>query len=157
MARVRTMRDLLRQSKRMPNGCIEWQGPRNQKGYGQVTSDHGRSAHRVAWTLVRGPVGASIHVLHSCDNPPCVNVDHLRLGSNADNVRDKVKRNRTRKGARHPMTRLSEEDVVRIRKLAAGGATYASLGRRFGLHRSNIKRICDGESWDHLPDPKEGR
>ena len=72
------------------SACIEWTGSRNPKGYGQKKVG-GKTifAHRWAWEQANGPIPDGLHVLHTCDNPPCVNVDHLFLGTNADNVKDR--------------------------------------------------------------------
>lgn len=75
--------------------CIEWGGGRFRSGYGDAWHDgrHWR-AHRLTWELANGPIPDGLHVLHLCDNPPCVNIDHLRLGTPADNAADKVLRRR---------------------------------------------------------------
>lgn len=85
------------------DGCIEWAGTRTAKGYGQVTRDGQRMyAHRAAWIDAHGPIPDGLCVLHSCDNPPCVAVEHLHLGTYQDNAREMVERGRhfqTRKQA----------------------------------------------------------
>lgn len=73
--------------------CIEWQGTRQRKGYGIVGK---RGAHRVMFELVYGPIPDGLHVLHSCDNPPCVNPLHLHAGTNAQNQAEKAARGRAR-------------------------------------------------------------
>ena len=71
--------------------CIEWTGARSSNGYGR----HGkRYAHRMAWEQAHGPIPDGLVVRHSCDNPPCVNVEHLLLGTQADNVEDARARRR---------------------------------------------------------------
>lgn len=73
------------------NECWEWSGTRHSDGYGLVG---GCYAHRISEQIHHGPIGAGLHVLHSCDNPPCVNPAHLRTGTHSDNVRDAVERGR---------------------------------------------------------------
>lgn len=82
------------------DGCWSWRAARNPKGYG-VFSCEGRtvSAHRFSYELYNGPIPSGMVVRHKCDNPPCVNPDHLELGTQADNERDKINRGRYRNGA----------------------------------------------------------
>lgn len=83
-------------SKAMPNGdCLIWIAARNKEGYGRFQYQ-GKlwMAHRLAWTIKFGKIPDGLHVLHKCDNPPCINTDHLFLGSNADNILDKVSKGR---------------------------------------------------------------
>lgn len=81
-----------------PQGCWLWTGTTHRKGYG-LFSFHGKKilAHRVAMTLFGEEPAPGGLVLHSCDNPRCVNPSHLRLGSYADNALDRAKRDRSRK------------------------------------------------------------
>ena len=77
-----------------PNGCLEWTGAKGHKGYGQIWSGKQIRTHRLAWELANGPIPDGIHVLNHCDNPPCCNPEHLFLGTNADNVADKITKGR---------------------------------------------------------------
>jgi len=81
-----------------PTGCREWAGTTDKDGYGLIWAD-GKyvGTHRVAWTLVNGPIPPGIHVLHHCDNPPCCEAegtDHLFLGTHSDNMADKSSKGR---------------------------------------------------------------
>lgn len=80
------------------NGCWEWIFNKNHKGYGQLTK-HGKriKAHRLSYEAFHGPIPDGLMVLHSCDNPPCCNPAHLRVGTAKDNMADAVKRGRLRK------------------------------------------------------------
>lgn len=102
-------------------GCWNWQKSRNHKGYGLMSVKGVTSiAHRYSYAKYHGPIGRSL-VLHRCDNPPCVNPEHLYLGSHADNMRD-CRERRTRIG-------VVPDDKVRatIRKYKAGQATMQGL------------------------------
>jgi hypothetical protein len=75
--------------------CVEWTKFRLERGYG-LQKFHGKTrlAHRVAWMLAHGEIPDGLCVLHRCDNPPCINIDHLFLGTHADNVADKMAKGR---------------------------------------------------------------
>lgn len=94
-ARERLLMKFWLRAKLMESGCFEWQGTLREKGYGRLYH-LGRlgDAHRVAWELTRGPIPDGLYVCHKCDNPPCVNPDHLWLGTNTDNMRDMVRKGR---------------------------------------------------------------
>lgn len=84
---------------RKHTGCIEWHGAQTKDGYGIITfwKDGRRTsttAHRMAYEMAHGPVGEDICVMHSCDNPACVNVDHLSLGTQLDNIQDCISKGR---------------------------------------------------------------
>jgi hypothetical protein len=85
--------------------CWTWMGAADRDGYGRFHVPRGETdtAHRVAWRLTFGPIPDGLQVLHKCDNPPCVRPDHLYVGTNEDNVRDKVERGRQYNG-QHPRT-----------------------------------------------------
>lgn len=141
----------------MPSGCIEYASPRNFHGYGKI-SEGGRAgrdlmAHRVAWELANGPIPEGMYVCHKCDNPPCCNVDHLFLGSPADNMWDKVNKGRANaaRGEGHCKTPLTENDVRLIRDLySTGGYSTRQLGERFGISGVNIWKIVKRKSWKHI-------
>ena len=77
------------------DGCWIWLASRDRMGYGTFGFDGKvQKAHRVSYQLEIGPIPSGAHILHSCDNPPCVNPAHLRAGTRSDNMRDKVERGR---------------------------------------------------------------
>lgn len=83
-----------RVERRGPGECWEWTAHRLPKGYGVFGP--GVVAHRVAWEVAHGPIPDGLHVLHTCDNPPCCNPGHLRLGTPQDNVDDMMRKGRSR-------------------------------------------------------------
>lgn len=101
------------------------------------------------WTTCLDPKG--MQVMHSCDNPPCVNPHHLSVGTNADNVRDKVSKNRQYKpkGEKHPQAKLCEKDVLAIRK-SRGVITGRKLATQFGISEEYVYEIWTRQSWKHI-------
>ena len=100
MAGVSVAERLERRLVRQPGGCLEWTGYTNKDGYGKIRVK-GKSVgtHRVAWEIAHGPIPEGQDVLHHCDNPPCCDtVTCLFLGTNADNVADKMEKGRWRSG-----------------------------------------------------------
>ena len=135
--------------------CWEWLGRRDEKGYGRVgfNSRPNVGAHRVSWTLTHGDPGEQF-VLHRCDNPPCVNPDHLFLGTQADNNRDRHAKGRTGGfvGTRN-RAKTSPEDIADMRDLRRSGMTQQDIADRFGLSRGNVAKIVKGA----LPKHSRGR
>ena len=102
----------------MNNDCIEWAGYRDKDGYGQSpVTGKTRKAHRLAWEEANGPIPDGAYVCHSCDNPPCINANHLFLSTNAGNTADKMSKGRhgCGRGENHGMAKLTESDATQIR------------------------------------------
>lgn len=137
--------------RRGDDECWPWFAYRNPKGYGRsfvrVDGQVYVVPHRASWAIHHGPPGC-LHVLHHCDNPPCVNPKHLFLGTNEDNVRDRVAKGRTQKGHKHFKSHLTDADVRAIR---ASSESKAELGRKYGVTRATIAAILKRVTWKHLP------
>jgi len=89
--------------RREPEACWPWLAGTDAHGYGAISDDDGKiqKAHRVAWTLAKGPIPEGLEILHHCDNPPCCNYEKcLFLGTQAENVRDMFSKGRGRPGGR---------------------------------------------------------
>jgi hypothetical protein len=132
--------------------CWPWiAGMRNSDNYGCVRyEDRVEAAHRVAWRLSRGPIPDGLQVLHSCDNPRCVNPKHLFLGTNNDNVQDKVRKGRSYRacGEQSGTHKLTNDAVREIRrKYAQGEATHKQLAREFGVVEGTIGFVLREETW----------
>ena len=136
--------------------CWEWKACRFRLGYGSfVIAGRNQSAHRVAWELTHGPIPPGIHVLHTCDNPGCVNPGHLKLGTHRDNMRDRQVRGRHSRasrnvGERHPMSRLKATQVQEIRRQYELGTKQHELAHRYGVGRPYISMIVNRRVWRHL-------
>ena len=86
------------------------------------------------------------HVLHSCDNPPCLNPAHLSWGTNAQNRSESVDRGRHSRGEGHYAARLSDEEVLTIRHLVGDGWSQRSVAQAYGIDQSHVSRICSGKA-----------
>lgn len=133
-----------------PDACWPWQGTVNGGGYGKMTVTTGlrRYAHRVSWELVNGPIPKGLNVLHHCDNPPCCNPAHLWIGTQRDNMNDKVSKGRHDRGETHPYAVLSAAKVIEIR---ASSLAQAKLAEKFGVSRQTIGDARTGRTWKHIP------
>jgi hypothetical protein len=139
--------------------CWIWTGTiQKANGYG-VISESGKKgrrwyAHRYSYTLSNGSIPEGQVVCHRCDNPACVNPDHLFLGTCRDNMRDATTKNRMVHGERHHSAKLNEELVMEIRaRYAAGGCSYKGLAREYGVFDQAIKYAIIGKTWARVPFP----
>ncbi len=124
------------------SGCMEWQGYINKSGYGGITiSRKPLHAHRWVWILSKGNISKGLHVLHKCDNRKCVNVDHLFLGTNEDNHKDKVSKGRQAKGVMFPFTKITEKEVDEMILLAKSGNAYKDIGIKFNICKEHVSRL----------------
>ena len=137
-------------------GCHVFQGRIDGKGYAQIKID-GKQVlvHRYLWVQKHGPLTRDQHVLHRCDNRPCVNMEHLFLGNHKKNMEDKVAKGRSGhvlRGAMHkrPMAKLNEAQVIEIKSLLARGYRQADISRDYGVSRNIICDIANGHSWAYL-------
>ena len=86
---------LLKHIKVTPTSCWEWTGAKVPKGYGKTSlNGNGSYVHRIMWQIEYGPIPRRMQVCHSCDNPPCINPEHLWLGTAKDNIRDSTEKGR---------------------------------------------------------------
>lgn len=132
-------------------GCWIWGRARfSSGGYGAVTIG-GRTlrAHRVAYEDAKGRIPAGLHVLHSCDRPPCVNPDHLRVGTNAENIQDRVERGRRTypRAADHPCARLTWDDVHDIRARYDAGERAVDIANDYPVKAQQIGKIGRRTVW----------
>jgi len=130
--------------------CWLWRGGRSKSGYGnfRVSADEPNvSTHRFAYEDTIGPIPRGKLIRHSCDVKICVRPDHLAPGTVLENSQDAMVRHRQARGFRLPQTKLSEEDVARIRaEYGAGGISQRQLGRKYGVSQGLINHILCGRS-----------
>ncbi len=135
--------------------CLVWLKYRVPTGYGQLKTENGvELAHRVSYRLHYGKIYRDLHILHHCDNPPCINPDHLWAGTNSDNIRDRVSKGRPGNPGRPgtgPSTKLTVKRVLQIRRLwSTGKVTQQSIAEIFGIARSNVSMIIRRATWPHI-------
>jgi hypothetical protein len=137
-----------------PNGdCLDWTRMLTDDGYGHVRyMGKMQTTHRVAWTLTNGPIPDGLHVLHTCDRRACGNVDHLFLGTNAENVADAVNKGRQTRlpGEANPSAKLTRLDVLAARAMRAQGMTGQQIGDVLGVSKKTANAILRGSSWAHV-------
>ena len=137
------------------NGCWEWTASERDgggRGYGGFWLDgKWRKAHRASWILEHGAIPVGLHVLHHCDNPPCVNPDHLWLGTHADNVRDMHAKGRAasnpQPGESNGHAKLTEADVLAIR---ADSRYHRVIADEYGVTQPLISLIKNRKRWSHI-------
>jgi len=124
--------------------CWEWQGSIRPTGYGQFRHRGSmRLTHQVAYSIFYHEPG-DMHVLHKCDNRSCVNPHHLYLGTNQDNIDDKVERGNVPSGEELWSSKLTESEVSEIRaRYKDEEVTQAELASEYGISQSNISRIVN--------------
>lgn len=125
--------------------CWEWTACRTRAGYGQFKSD-GRlhRAHRLAWALTNGPIPEGKHVLHRCDNPGCVNPDHLFLGSHQDNMDDMSNKGRRKNPGRSRIVDPETESKIRsefVPGAKRGPGALSVVAARYGIPPWMVRRI----------------
>lgn len=177
----KTLADRLREQSVEDGDCRVWTGTKDSDGYGVLTfQTRNWRAHRAAWAVAFGEVPDGLMVLHACDNPSCVNSDHLMLGSGKANVIDRDRKGRTATGDRNGArihrekigpavraaiaarpeiirrgedagaARLTADTVREIRKLYAEGARQVDLAARFGITQTHVSWLVRRKSWAHV-------
>lgn len=129
-------------------GCKEWSGCRFLKGYGVVRMN-GKNvkAHRIAYELyTQKPITDGMFILHSCNNPPCCNPQHLREGSHQENMNDKLRCGRQPRGETNGNAKLTQEQVIQI-KSNPNKLTQYQLADLYGVKRPCIAKIQRGKIW----------
>lgn len=145
----------------MPSGCWDWAAARRH-GYGCLGAPGNAGtvqAHRASYEVHVGPIPDGLFVMHTCDNPPCVNPDHLRLGTPRDNMADMIAKGRDnflglvvgRSGGR---PKLTADAVGEIRRLAESGVPRSDLVNRFGISKSQVGKIVSSSQWTSTASPQ---
>jgi hypothetical protein len=140
------------------DGCWLWNGTIDKDGYGYICEGGSASkgakykrCHRVSWELAYGPVPKGQNVLHTCDNPACVNPEHLFLGTHKANAEDRNAKGRHAHGERHGNSKLNEEKVREIRRrYAVEAVSQMDLAHAYGVNQTIISDVLRRVSWKHV-------
>jgi hypothetical protein len=143
------------EAKSMPipeSGCILWIGAWKPYKYGELNYKRKIcDAHRLAWKAYVGEIPEGMCVLHKCDVPPCINPNHLYLGTQKDNAHDREERDRGNhvalKGSLNGSSKLNEDDVLKIR---ADTRSQRKIALEYGVERTTIRHIKQGRTWQHI-------
>ena len=135
--------------------CHYWTASTNKFGYGKLSSGNNSwtLAHRFSFEKVNGKIPEGKSVLHTCDNPSCVNPQHLYLGDYKQNALDREQRNRGNHafGEKHGRNKLSEEDVLKIKaSYQTEKFSFRQLGKIYGVDGKTIANIVRNKLWQRL-------
>lgn len=136
------------------SGCWIWTATKLPRGYGIIKIPKSRKyeyAHRLSYRIHKGEIAEGAYILHRCDNPSCVNPEHLFLGDAKANAIDMKSKNRHLCGEKNTESVLVEPDVVKIKAmLATGKFSQKEIAEVFGVAQITISRIHRGLRWGHI-------
>ena len=136
---------LLARTEVMPSGCWHHETA-TIVNYGNIIYlGKYMKTHRASWLVHRGPIPEGLCILHRCDNRRCVNPEHLWLGTKTDNMADMVA-----KGRHARSSKLSVDDVRKIRALLAEGNSCGAIARQFNVSESHVSAIKHGRCYAHV-------
>lgn len=145
-------------TKGTPEECWNWTDSL-RRGYGKMKVGYTNyRAHRIAYSVYKGEIPEGMYVCHSCDNPSCVNPNHLWLGTHDDNMKDKAKKGRcpgwggeVLRGSKNPRAKLKEEDIPVIKEMHhKEGISQSAIARLYGVASPTISSIILGNKWRHV-------
>jgi hypothetical protein len=132
---------------RQEEGCWLWDGWKQSSGYGGFQIGEKKyGAHRVSYEMANGSIPEGMLVCHHCDTPRCVRPEHLFLGTPLDNMRDKIRKGRSRSG----VAKLSADDVRVIRRQLDAGWQQKALAKEYGVWPNAIRQIKTGQTYQHV-------
>ncbi len=135
------------------NGCWEWNGTfRGLYGRLNIGQQRNVAAHRISYNLFKGEIPTGLNVLHACDNPKCVNPEHLFLGTNKDNVDDRQKKGRTAilHGDKNPNAKISDKKAYEIKYDISQGLKKSIVIEKHGISIGIYQGIKYNKNWKHV-------
>jgi predicted XRE-type DNA-binding protein len=134
------------------NSDWQWTGGKNKDGYGRIREgDKTRYAHQISYELFNGPIPNGMWTLHSCDDPGCVDPEHLHIGDHAMNQKEAFERGRrTQRGENNNQATMTSEQVLEIRRLFTDGYAQKSIAILFGIRRQHVSDLVNRKKWNHI-------
>jgi hypothetical protein len=133
--------------------CIEFTGHKDECGYGRIRSESGRlvRVHRAVYEKSHGEIPPGMVVMHSCDNPACINLNHLKAGTQPENIKDMDRKGRriSLVGTQQSQAKVNEADVKEIRARLVN-ETCASIARDYRVSEALIRNIKKNRRWTHV-------
>jgi hypothetical protein len=134
------------------SGCWLWTGTMDECGYGRVRGPIKTRAHRMSYMWNVGDIPDGRIVMHKCDTPACVNPNHLRVGTQLENIKDRVVKGRcnggSQPGERSPLAKITAADAANIVARRANGETFGSIGKDYPISVVQVRRIAIGQRWN---------
>lgn len=150
MARAREpIRARIERSISLADGCWIWNGSYTRDGYGVLTVGRQQvRAHRASYSEFKGDIPPQMVVCHRCDNPKCVNPDHLFLGTHRDNTQDMIAKGRrpALSGADHPNIKVLPDQRQQIADMRKAGSTLKEIAAKFGISFQRASAIAIEET-----------
>jgi hypothetical protein len=136
------------------NGCWNWVATKDRDGYGLLTHHRGKQirAHRASYEFHVAKIPVGLLVCHSCDNPSCINPNHLFVGTSKENTRDMLDKNRrpVLRGERHPNAKLTNDQVTQIKQLRSENRLLKDIANQFNISFQTVSSITKGTTWNSI-------
>lgn len=146
--RKNTLKDFTKKISKQGNGCWHFTGHQHPDGYGTFTIDGKRyQAHRFSYEHFKGPIVKNLYVCHTCDNRICVNPAHLWLGTHDENQKDKALKGRSVRGEKQVNHKLTEEQVLKIRK---DPRPRKKIAEDYKISYWYVSDIKSKKNWKHI-------
>lgn len=154
ISRIPYLKSALEQHVIKSDGCWGWSGYKDKQGYPKLSCGSRKtgvgSAHRASYIVHNGEIPGGLQVNHICNNPTCTNPKHLYIGTQADNIKDKLNSDRQAKGSNINTCKLTESDVIKIRSLLKSGVGVSEIAKGYKVTNENIYAVKNRVTWKYL-------